>query len=149
MKLCSILTITLVSMFSQCQDEFQESAITSVTFGTSFGMCAGYCTQIVTFSDNKVSKTVIPRLDPKLEEKTCTLPYDLNRITTLIDYEAFASLPETIGCPDCADGGAEWIEIATPEGTKKVTYEFQKEPDEVKSFINELRKYYIQLGKCD
>ncbi len=34
-----------------------------------------------------------------------------NSVVKSIDYESFKKLNEIVGCPDCADGGAEWVEI--------------------------------------
>ncbi|MEQ9008910.1 MAG: hypothetical protein RLP12_13560, partial [Ekhidna sp.] len=75
--------------------------------------------------------------------------YNTDELFSTINVQAFLSLEEIIGCPDCADGGSEWIEITTAQGSKKITYEFRHEPEEVKSFIGELRKYYDQLGECE
>ena len=48
-------------------------------------------------------------------------------------------MDEIIGCPDCADGGAEWIEITSGETSHKVTFEYNKSPDVFKSYIEILR----------
>ena len=49
-------------------------------------------------------------------------------------------MPETIGCPDCADGGAEWIEIKLANGEKhKVTFEYMNAPSAFKNYISGLR----------
>ena len=37
--------------------------------------------------------------------------------------DSFFILEERIGCPDCADGGSEWIEILANNKTYKVTFE--------------------------
>ena len=38
--------------------------------------------------------------------------------------DSFFILDERIGCPDCADGGSEWIEIGTKNKIYKVTFEY-------------------------
>ena len=45
---------------------------------------------------------------------------DWDNLLELLDTEKFYALSEVIGCPDCADGGAEWIEIVTEEKTQKM-----------------------------
>ncbi|WP_436515174.1 hypothetical protein [Ekhidna sp. To15] len=150
MKLISLTFVLISILVSNCQEEVQSSDIQKITFGTSFGMCAGYCTQTLELSDGQAIKTVIPRVNPELEERSCEKSIELfESISSKINLPDFYLLEETIGCPDCADGGAEWIEITTPNGSKKVTYEFGKEPNSVKSFINDLRKLYDELGECD
>ncbi|WP_425390316.1 hypothetical protein [Ekhidna sp.] len=150
MKLLSVLFVFLAALITNCQEQVQSSEVTKIEFGTSFGMCAGYCTQILSLTKGEISKTVIPRLDDDLTEKSCTASYDgFNLVTSKIDLTEFLALEETIGCPNCADGGAEWIEITTVNGSKKVTYEYGKEPGSVKSFIKELREQYEVLGECE
>ncbi|WP_370089184.1 hypothetical protein [Ekhidna sp.] len=150
MKLLSLTFVFFATVLTNCQEEVQSSDITKIEFGTSFGMCAGYCTKTLTLTNDLAQKTVTPRVNQNLEEKTCSTIYSgFNSLSAKIDRQAFLELEETIGCPDCADGGAEWIEITTPEGSKRVTFEYGKEPGAVKSFIGELRKYYDQLGECN
>jgi hypothetical protein len=48
-------------------------------------------------------------------------------------------LDSIFGCPDCADGGAEWIEINTIDKKHKITFEFGKEPEELKSLLGYLK----------
>ena len=150
MKLLSLTIVILTAVMTNCQEEVQSSDITKIEFGTSFGMCAGYCTQTLTLTNDLAEKKVTPRVNQNLEEKTCSISYSgFSSLSAKINKQAFLGLEETIGCPDCADGGAEWIEITTPEGSKRVTYEYGKEPDAVKPFIGELRKYFDQLGECE
>ncbi len=155
MKPIAVLIIITGWSFTNCQKptdpetDNQTLSIQQISFGTRFGMCAGYCKQQLTFTDSEVTKTITPQVDEKLSEKTCSQSYSLADVASNIDVEAFFNLPEIIGCPDCADGGAEWIELTTDKLTKKVTYEFGEEPIEVQSFIESLRKVYDQLGNCE
>ncbi|WP_424963284.1 hypothetical protein [Ekhidna sp.] len=150
MKLLSVLFVFFAALLSNCQEQVQSSEVIEIEFGTSFGMCAGYCIQTLKISEQEVSKTVIPRMDQNLTEKTCSAASNgFSSLLSKVDLVAFMDLEETIGCPDCADGGAEWIKISTPERSKKVTYEFGKEPDAVKSFIGDIRELYDQLGECE
>lgn len=61
----------------------------------------------------------------------------------------FFKLSETIGCPDCADGGAEWVEVEYVSGKKhRVTFEYMKEPDELKDYLIGLREQKEKSVKC-
>jgi hypothetical protein len=66
-----------------------------------------------------------------------------------LNINDFFDLPTTIGCPDCADGGAEWIEIELVDGGKhKVTFEYRHEPEKVKDYIIKLREQMNKSIHC-
>ncbi len=74
---------------------------------------------------------------------------DWNSFLTEIDVNSFFSMPETIGCPDCADGGAEWIEIKLANGEKhKVTFEYMNAPSAFKNYISGLRGLLEESQHC-
>ena len=70
-------------------------------------------------------------------------------------YTDFQKLPNTIGCPDCADGGAEWIEVnkashfdcQTPRRlfSKKVTFEYGKPLPANNTFAEKLRELRLEI----
>lgn len=70
-------------------------------------------------------------------------------LVSAINIEAFFAWEEVIGCPDCADGGAEWIEITTSTGTHKVTYEYDIPPNAVKPFHAKLVELKSSFKECD
>ena len=63
-----------------------------------------------------------------------------NDVIQNIDYEGFKKIAKIIGCPDCADGGAEWIEIAKGDSKHKVTFELGKSPKEIEKLVTILRE---------
>lgn len=153
MKTISIIFLLAATFINPAdfQSNHQESEITEIRFGTSFGMCSGYCIQEVTFKDGLVEKTLIPHREKSLEVKKCSKDYlGFADLTSKIAIEPFKELEVTIGCPDCSDAGAEWVQIFTSDGIhKKVTYDYGKEPDAIKPYIEELRKQYDQIGECE
>ncbi|MEM6735752.1 MAG: hypothetical protein AAF620_06760 [Bacteroidota bacterium] len=153
MKAPAILFFSLIACICILKKPLanQDSKITEIRFGTSFGMCAGYCIQEVSFTRDKVEKTLIPHRDKSMDVKKCSLNYEgFEMLAVSIDLEAIKKLEATIGCPDCADGGAEWIQIFTNDGLpKKVTYSYNDEPEAVKPFIENLREVFDKLGKCE
>jgi hypothetical protein len=145
-----LTSLMIAAMISNCQDTSKAADISSIEFGNSFGNCLGYCNKKIVFSESELSKTLSPNRSTDLKIKSCSRSWDdFQKLINKVDHESFLSLSEVIGCPDCADGGAEWIEISTPTGSKRVTYEFGKEPKEVKAFIGDLRKYFDELGECE
>lgn len=151
-----IFIVVVVALFSSCKKEEVEkqeqpqpkeqpkvtAGIKSIKHGTSFGMCVGYCHKEYTYTSGKVVYQASGR-NRKTLTYTETLTTDNWKLfQSLINMEAFFKLSKTIGCPDCADGGAEWIEIETISGKKhKVTFDFWKAPDQLKDLVSVLRQF--------
>ena len=138
----------ILSSFSKCP---QESTIVEVRYGSSFGKCSGFCIQEVSFKKGTATKTLIPHRDKSLTARKCSRDYEeFESLTSKIDMKAFNEMEVTIGCPDCKDEGAEWVQVITTDGIqKKVTYSFGQEPEAFAPFIAELRSYYEEIGMCD
>ena len=146
------LTLVLIfGLFDLSCTENNSSEIAMVNYGTSFGECIGYC-----IHDLDVNPT-LATLDrsgwvDSIETKTCSLNMDNNQwdqIINGIDVETFFGLPETLGCPDCADGGAEWVEIELRNGEKhRVTFEYHNEPSELLIPVAKLRELIEVLISC-
>jgi hypothetical protein len=120
----------------------EKPAITRIATGSSFGMCAGYCRHEITLTQNLLKSVQQGTRSGDLPEKTAEEPMpqsEWNAIIASADWESFKKLPETIGCPDCADGGAEWIEIQYGDSVKKVTIEFGANVPEMQPLLDKLR----------
>jgi hypothetical protein len=107
--------------------ESLDARTLELTTGTSFGMCAGYCrTELRVDSLTLTLVEVAQARGEPLPDRTRTLPLSLaewRRVRSLVDAAALARLEGVHGCPDCADGGAEWIQIGTASGPLRVTFE--------------------------
>ena len=139
-----IFLALLVGFFGCSQDAVIQSDFT-IKSGSSFGMCIGDCYQEMTFNEfQAVLKTAeINRSglqDLKVKNKRSVSDQEWQEIESLIDEQAFLSLSDVIGCPDCADGGAEWIEIKSSDLVKKVTFEYRQAPAEIEQLANRLRE---------
>ena len=111
----------------------------------------GYCKRDISITPGKIIFTKSGWGD-SVKTRHCDQDISGNDFTALtgkIDLQDFKDLDEVIGCPDCADGGAEWIRIVTAGSDKKVTFEFGNEPDEVKPFIEVLRDYFKGFENCE
>lgn len=132
------------------EDEFltNSSDILSIEYGTSFGECVGYCINSIEISGTNVEFAAIgwTALDkvPDIHISGSISQENWNKIVNKIDLIVFRNLDEIIGCPDCADGGAEWIQVTTDKFVHKVTFEYFNEPEEVKNYINDLRDFMEQ-----
>lgn len=152
--LALFVSLLLTAAAAGCRDDGSQvtnptatGAKLIVRSGTSFGMCAGYCLR-----DLRVDSTDLLYTKRSWGRGSSTLPDSLlaDTITPLrwaalketvaAKYEAFSKLDTIIGCPDCADGGAEWIEIEQGATVRRVTFEYGKEIPEIKELIAIVRE---------
>lgn len=137
MKKLLFSTLPLLFVLFSCSNDLQSvnainDEIVEVRSGQSFGMCIGKCHNELIITGNKVTLKQIERKERGGETSTYeftenaalqTLLEEINKI----DQTKFMALDETYGCPDCADGGAEWLEVTFKgKEPKKVTFEYGK-----------------------
>ena len=118
--------LVLAFVLAACADSSTAPAASvSITTGSSFGECLGYCFQEVTFRgifafyvmrDSRTGQTRSGKTRLDLQES--------GELVQALDMEALQALPGVIGCPDCADGGAEWIEVEGEGGKQRVVFEY-------------------------
>mgnify|MGYP003618057447 CR=1 FL=1 len=137
------LIILLVAFTASCSNESLYRKVAQVNYGTSFGMCVGYCKREVSIDSVYTSYSCAgwtKEVEPTLY-KVQTTKSAWDSVKVLINNKAFFELPATIGCPDCADGGAEWVEVKLLNGTAhKVVFEYYNEPQQLQGSIAKLRQ---------
>ena len=125
------------------------SSLLTIRSGTSFGECTGYCWHEIEISHRQVRYT----------EHSFEDSFRQRNLQGLISEEEWKELErltlasqinegdEVIGCPDCADGGAEWIEIEF-EGKRrrKLTFAYGVYPTTVAQ-LGERLKYFRETYK--
>jgi hypothetical protein len=124
-------SIIIVILFSfSCKKEEKNGISThiiSLKYGNSFGECMGYCRNEMDIAQTSViiksSSWDKVNYPDKLCQKSITTG-KWNEIVRCADSISFNSLDSIYGCPDCADGGAEWVEIATSGWKHKVTVDY-------------------------
>jgi len=140
--------------------------IIQIKTGTFFGFCYGYCLSEL----NIIGTNADYYLNSWVEDDSVYHPVEISDVidssiwedmNSFFDFELFMNLDSVIGCPDCADGGAEWFEIATNDTIKRVTIEYGDSLDGFNNFIDLFRSvrysfreiqacYYIpHIGPCD
>lgn len=158
----SLLTIFSIFLFSnfQCEEEYNlannnnnhdPGPVTYLSYGTSFGECLGYCVREVKVSGGAFFTKSGWDMDGPLPDSTCEIIFIRDPLPDYlddIDLDEFLALDETIGCPDCADGGAEWIELGFEEDTARVTFEYMNEPVEFEQIIPSLRQLMETFNDC-
>lgn len=116
--------------------------IVQLKYGNSFGKCIGYCKHDITIKSTMATYTC-SGWAPTVQTLTKTDSIKNSTLDSLCRFNtnSFFNLAETIGCPDCADGGAEWFEIVLTNGKiHRVTFEYYNEPANIKEQIILLRK---------
>lgn len=120
-----------------------------IAYGKSFGFCVGYCDHQLTITAERMRLVHTSPRDPQaypeqvIEKPTPAETWQkLNRFAR---FETLQGLPDRIGCPDCADGGAEWIELQQNDVSKRVTFEPQAGLPQQAELLAELRKLYEEL----
>ena len=138
-----ILCLGLLTL-SSCKDDSLEG-FTIIRYGTSFGQCVGYCAKTLIMQEAVVTFEKASLTDKSgYPDASCDDNFPLFKdLKAEIDANAFLKLPAVIGCPDCADEGAEWVELESPDLVHRVTFEYNKAPEELEAYIDDLR-FYIQ-----
>ena len=123
----------------------KSAAVTKVSSTTSFGMCAGYCKTVLEISE----KEAVLKREPwgrgagsGLPPQRFTTPLSASEwqdIASVAEAAKIDGLPETIGCPDCADGGAESLTIVGPKGTKTITFDHGAPVAEAQPLLDRVR----------
>lgn len=121
-----------------------------ISYGTSFGHCIGFCNKELSISKNSLNY-IQKKNGDKPETKKCVQPLSkgmYNQVLSNFDFKSFYLLDSIIGCPDCADGGAEWIEVRSGKNKKKVMFEYNNGPKEFKVSIEQFKKLASQMENC-
>ena len=143
------VSLILLVILGACS---KNGDLSKVNYGTSFGMCLGYCRNELTLEPGYVTYVHSGWVDT-VETITCSDKLgndDWVYYKTQLDVQEFLKLPATIGCPDCADGGAEWVEIELKNGTgHKVTFEWGNEPSVLNDYIIRLREQMDSSILCN
>lgn len=143
-----LIILLLLAGSTACSDEKiseNQNGIQEIKYGTSFGECLGYCRKSISITPAEIEFTkqgweIEGQLPDSTFNETITSAEWVDLVES-IDLDAFLALDTVIGCPDCADGGAEWIEIVAEEQTYKVTFEYMNAPAVMATYIDTLRNY--------
>ena len=132
--------LTSSDMSNGPDDSGKKTGLDYIKYGSFFGMCQEDCNTTYFYDDDTFSKQV----DNNKATEVIADEAFWNQISALIDFNEFKKFDETIGCPDCADGGGEWLELKKGEDIHKTTFEFGKSPESLKQLIDLLKNYKIE-----
>ena len=124
--------LLIVSAYGQQNSSTKRPApdarIVRIEYGSSSGMCYGYCYSQTIIQDGvirSVSRTNyslngnrdIEHPDKKSKRKITADQWE--RAKTAVDTESLFALPDRIGCPGCVDEPVDWITVDYSDGTTK------------------------------
>lgn len=109
--------------------------------GSSFGFCDGYCIRLLEIKNNMLTYTKSSRDNnlPLLVTTRELTSVERNNLYKSLDLEKLYKMNDTYGCPDCADGGAEWVEVSTNSGSKRITFEYGTDLPDIQPFLDNIR----------
>lgn len=118
--------------------------------GTSFGKCLGYCQ-----SELEIQGTAVSYKQSGWDAGHRNLPDRLytdsisvdewDALVEALDWQVFTELDSVIGCPDCADGGAEWLDITYFGQKHRVTFDYGAEVTPIQTFLAKVREIRQRL----
>ena len=117
-----------------------SDAVALVRYGTRFGQCLGYCTRSIDVFPDRVVFSAIAyhptKKLPAISNETTLDKQQEEELRRLLSETSVDGLATRIGCPDCADGGAEWIEIRKSSGPIRVLYEKGNPPIQLRALAS-------------
>ncbi len=120
-----------------------QDRVTEIGWGSSFGMCTGYCQQDLVVTPTEVRLTQTSWTPQQFPQLVSTLPLTGQSswpiLRAALDSSGFLGLQHTYGCPDCTDGGAEWVEVAYGGLRRRVTFEYGNTPQPLAVTVTYLR----------
>ncbi len=146
--------------FTSCKSENDVVALNTdvvqIETGHSFGMCFGLTCYVKLVIDGgkatlmyQERKIVDGKAEFKGRQRTVEVDKeDINKELGSLSSANFKKLEDRYGCPDCADGGAEWVKVVFADGTnKEVMFEYGKTVDGIGGLIEALRKERLYLAE--
>lgn len=156
MKLMSVILLLIIALSHCTSVSPQKAATTSdsltIRTGTSFGMCVGYCLNDYVFNGTSATLTQSSnKTQTQYPTKTCQFTIseaDWRSLKSLTNWDTFSKQPVRFGCPDCADGGAEYIELQLGEQKHRVTFEAGNTIPGFEALVEALSKQREAFKEC-
>jgi hypothetical protein len=144
----SLTALTVALALSACASAAAPPAsVTRVVSTTSFGMCVGYCTtrleitegQAVLIREARGGRGAPNPAQTPQRLSTPLTPGEWQGIQRLAANIDLGGLPDVLGCPDCADGGAEGLTVEGSGGAESVSIEFGASVPQAQPLLDRVR----------
>lgn len=121
----------------------ESKSVSMIRAGTYFGECLTHCNTTLTITPGKMAFALTSNVPdpqhPDLVLEREIAPKDWDELQAAIDWIKFRALPATIGQPDAADQGGEWVEITLGGERKRVDFELNAAVPEIDALSRKLR----------
>ena len=119
--------------------------------GIYLGDCLVHCNEEVTVTPDRVVYTLTSRIpdanNPDVHVESAPPPGAWDAIERALDPAALRSLPDTIGLPDAADQGGEFLEVSEADTVKRVDFPRDAEVREVAPLLAAMRDLRARLAR--
>lgn len=119
--------------------------------GTYFGECLVDCNEEITVTPEKVTYSLTSNVrdadHPDIHAEGPVTRSEWEELAGALDSEALRSLPETIGQPDAADAGGEFLEVSQGAVTRRVNFDLGAPVPEVAPLLDALRGLRARLAR--
>ncbi len=115
----------------------------AIKSGTFFGACTGYCLTETSINPSTISYVEWSYDSRKFPDRTRMVPItqqEWHRLVELARMDVLVKLDSVIGCPDCLNGGGEWIEVQSAGRTKRIVFERGAIIEPIKDLIGGLHE---------
>ena len=151
------VAILLIISFGRCQSRLTpqtaDDTVDTLTIrtGTVFGMCVSdYCVSDYVFNGTHVTLThkgTRSQAVPQSCQSTISQA-DWIALKASANMDLFSKQPTLFGCPDCADGGAEYIELQVGEQKHRITFPFGENILGFELLVTGLRNQRAAFKEC-
>jgi hypothetical protein len=153
MRRLALLVLTVVAGSSGCTSVGPEpDGVSTIRTTTSFGLCLGYCRTTLEVTADGMVFIEEPTRQADLPRVVRTAPISAEEWRSLVeavDRAALQALPPTVGCPDCADGGAESVEVIADDWREQVTFEFNASLPALQPLLSRLRPLRARFPRTE
>ena len=148
-----LVVLTVVAGSAACTSVAPGTeGVSTIRTTTSFGFCLGYCRTILEVTADGMVFVEEPTRQADLPRVVRTAPISAEEWRSLVeavDRAALEALPPTVGCPDCADGGAESVEVIATGWRDQVTFEFNAPLPALEPLLSRLRPLRERFPRTD
>jgi len=140
-RLPSLLLLSGLLTACSASSPSAPSPVVKIRATTSFGLCVGYCRTTLEITSQE-AVFLRESQNSTLPDQRSTAPVsaaDWAALVQAVDRRHLEALPEVIGCPDCADGGAESLQVVGADWQRSVTFEYGRDIPELQPLLNRVR----------
>ncbi|NND05588.1 MAG: hypothetical protein HKN87_04340 [Saprospiraceae bacterium] len=148
----SSLIFLVIILISCSKESIDSDAVIRINSGIRYGFCVGYCAHEVEITFETTTYTKSGTRVDTLPDQSCGGPTEQGEWKSLVDLvdPAFHRLDSVVGCPDCVDQGAEFIEVITSTCSHVVTFDptLKEEIHPLVGSLRDLRAKVIESEAC-